>query len=425
MYDTISCMKNVSLFIISLVILLLLNFSAIASVPLSNNNQIQSIKPETRIVKSAPKSTVTQTAAQPIDLSKFTISKAGIIMPDVTQTNIACAQIPNGKIVVVWAKKTPENTHVGEAMFFTENMEFIKSVYYTFPSASYQIGKNVILGLENNTFLIAYSDINTQTAKYVILKDNGTPLFEPITFSDSVVDSVTLTPLPGNETVLLSYQKYSDISAQGEYQILDLTGNKIAGPIIFNAKGMGTGMQPIVSNGLLNYYFGCGFSRSKTIDLFGNVIRDDVTFWHKANKAYQPILLENGNSLVLCIDEHYKPMSFMLDPQGVRLSGPTQFLPDDLFELSAVKLNSGHIFLQYSSTGGVLKQQAYLTLLDENGNRIKEVKSIGDDFKTQNYMVAYTILNNQKALVVYAGVKRDEHGDISQKTTAYKIFNIE
>jgi len=418
-------MKNVSLIIILLVILMSLNVPVIAVLPASNNLQHKPVKMETEIVKAAPKSTIIQTAAQPLDLTKFSTSKAGIILPDTAQTNIACAQVPNGTIIVVWAKKTPDNKHVGEAMFFTENMDFLKSVYYTFPSDYYQIGKNVILGLENNTFLIAYSDINTHNAKYVIFKDNGTPLFEPITFSDSPVDSVTLTPLPGNETILLSYQKYSDISAKGEYQILDLTGNKIAGPITFNAKGMGTGMQPIVSNGLLNYYFGCGFSRSKTIDLFGNVIRDDTTFWHKANKAYQPILLENGNSLVLCIDEHYKPMSFMLDPQGVRLSGPTQFLPDDLFELSAVKLNSGHIFLQYSSTGGVLKQQAYLTLLDENGNRIKEVKSIGDDFKTQNYMVAYTILKNQKALVVYAGVKRDENGTISQKKTAYKIFNIE
>lgn len=372
-----------------------------------------------------PATNMHTTVAQPLDPTKFTFSKSGVIFSDVTQNNIACAQIPNGKILVVWAKKTPDNKHVGEAMFFTENMEFIKSVYYTFPSNNYQIGTNVVLGLENNTFLIAYSDINTHNAKYVIFKENGSPLFEPITFCDSVVDSITLTPLPGKKTVLLSYQKSSDISATGEYQILDLAGNKIWGPTIFNAKGMGTGMRPVVNNGLINYYFGCGFSRSKTIDLFGNVVRDDTTFWHKANKDYRPILLENGNSLVLCIDEHYQPISYLLDPQEVRISRPTPFLTDDLLELSAVKLNSGHVFLLYSSTGGALKQQSYISLLDENGNRIKEVKSIGDEFLVMNYMVAYTILKNKKALVVYSGVMRDENQNISQKTTAYKIFNIE
>jgi len=386
---------------------------------------MQSVKPETGVVKTVPKSTVPQTAAQPLDLTKFTTSKSGIILPNVAQTSIACGQIPNGKILVVWAQMTAQNKHVGEAVFFDENMGYIKSTYYTFPSTSYQIGKNVVLGLENNTFLIAYSDINTNNAKYVILKDNGTPLFEPITFCDARVDSITLTPLPGNETILLSYQKYSDISAKGDFQIINLAGNKIAGPITFNSKGMGTGMKPIVNDGLLNYYFGVGFSRSKTVDLFGNVIRDDTTFWHKANRAYQPILLENENSLVLTIDEHYKPMSFLLDPQGVPLSGPTQFLSDDIYELSAVKLNSGHIFVQYSSTGGVQKQQSYITLLDENGNRIKEVKSIGDEFRVYSDRVAYTILNNNKVLIVYGGVKRDDKGNISQKTTGYKVFNIE
>jgi len=406
-------MKKISLLAVLLLAFISISQAATVSLPLTKS------LPKAVLV---PKSTLPHTASQPLDLALFSLSKSGIIIPDNAQNNIACAQSPNGKILVVWAKKTLDNKHVGEAMFFTENMEFIKSVYYTFPSDYYQIGRNVVLGLSNNTFLIAYSDINTHNAKYVILQENGTPLFEPITFSDAVVDSVTLTPLPGNETVLLSYQKYSDISANGEYQILDLTGNKISGPITFNAKGLATGLKPIVSNGLLNYYFGCGFSRSKTIDLFGNVIRDDTTFWHKANKAYQPILLSNNNSLVLSIDEHYTPMSFMLDQQGTRLSGPTQFLPDALFDLSAVKLNSGHVFLLYSTTGGMLKQQSYFTLLDENGQPIKELKSIGDEFKVASDRVAYTILNNRKALIVYGGIIREPN---ESQVTGYKIFNIE
>ncbi|MFA5104511.1 MAG: hypothetical protein WC527_04980 [Candidatus Margulisiibacteriota bacterium] len=418
-------MKSINLFIVSLIVLLLLKLSAVASIPTPKIILNTPIKANTLRTVPVQKSNLTQTAAQPLDSTLFSTSKAGTILPDEAQTNIACGQIPNGTILVAWAKKTPENKHVGEAMFFTENMEFMKSVYFTFPSDSYQIGKIVVLGLENNSFLIAYSDINTHNGKYIILKDNGTPLFEPVTFSDSVVDSVTLTLLPGNETILLSYQKYSDISAKGEYQVLGLTGNKISGPITFNSKGMGTGMVPVVNNGLLDYYFGCGFSRSKTIDLFGNVIRDDVTFWHKANRAYQPILLENGNSLVLCIDDNYKPVSYLLDPQGVRLSGPTQFLTDDLFEISAVKLNSGHIFVEYTSTGGFKQRSSYITLLDENGNRIKEVKSIGDEFKVGSDKVAYTILNNKKALVVYSGMLWNENGNLSQKTTGYKIFTIE
>jgi hypothetical protein len=418
-------MKNTVAVFVLLMFILSSDPSAAATPSAANITARKPIKTISGTTNQIQGSTIPQTSAHPLDLTKFSISKAGVLLPNAAQTKLACGQTPNGTILVTWATMTTDNKHVGEAMFYNDKMEFLRSVYFTFPATTYVVGKTVVLGLTNNTFLIAYNDIKDNTAKYVILKDNGTPLFEPIIFSAANVDSTTLTPLPGNTQVLLSYQKYSDISAQGEYQILDLAGKKVLGPIVFNAKGMGTGMEPIVSEGLITYYFGCGFSRSKTIDMFGNIVRDDTTFYHEANRAYQPVLLANGNSLVLTIDQHYMPMSFLLDTAGNKLSGPTQFLGGAISLLSAFKLNSGHIFVQFNTFTSYLKRHAFFSLLDENGNRIKEEKNIGNEYSISEDMIASTILNDHKALVVYGGIMRDDKEKITDKTTSYMIVNIE
>jgi hypothetical protein len=366
-------------------------------------------------------------STQPLDPTKFSISKTGIIIPDYALHKIACAQAPNGKIIIIGERKTIDEKYVGEAIFLDNNFGFIKSTYYTFPTSSYQIGgQNSVLALDNNTFLIAYNDTYNGKAKYVLLNSNGNPMFEPKVFCESIVDSLKLTPLPGKKTLLLSYQKYSDISAQAEYQILDLNGDKTLGPIVFNTKGMGFGFDPIIKDGLITFYFGCGMSRSKTIDLFGNVVRDDTTFWHKPNKTYSAVPLLDGNTLVLCVDENYKPMGYFLNPQGERIGSSSQIINQDFFNVRASRLASGKTFLFLDGTGSYTQRRTFFTVMDGNGMIVKEIKPTDDTYFIKDDCIGYGILNSGKALIVYSNVIKTDNGfTIKEQFTGYKVVNLD
>ena len=377
-------------------------------------------------IKTNPATELGNVQAQQLDPNKFSISKAGIIDSAFAFTRIACTQFPNGKILTAWEKFTPDNKCVGEAVIFSEDMQYLSSVYYTNPADSYLIDENIALALDNNTAIIAYVDKIAHNAKYVVIDSNGAILKGPIVFCDSYADSISLTFLPGRKTVLLSYQKLLDITGRGEFQILNEAGERVLGPVIINTKGYTTDIGAAIVDGTIWFDFTCGYAKSKIFDLFGNLVRDDVQFGVKKVGPNQPFVMENGNILLVHVNNSSQGMSLILGQDGSMITNPFPFTSDSLINLSASKLSSGNIFVLYTyvpSPGSDYNSR--FTLLDKNGNRIKDLTGVSEDLNVWSDMVSYTILKNGKALIIYGGTQKNASHILIKQLTSYKIINVQ
>jgi len=376
-----------------------LNYTA----PATNNKTI-----------SIPNSVITQ----PIDLNKFSVSKMGTINPTFAYTSITAAQMPNGKILAAWETFTANKSCVGEAVIFSSEMQPLASVYYTNPAGSYLIGENVAFAIDNNTVLIAYADKIEHCGKYVIVNDSGKIIKGPVVFNDSDITTITLSYLPGRKTILLAYQKLYGVTGRGEYQVLNASGDKIWGPIIFNNKGYTTSIGAAMINGLVFLSYNCAYAKNKILDVFGNVIRDEIQFLVKSLGHNQPLAMENGNILLVYQSDSQQGVVSVIGPQGTVVAGPTQFTPDSVANLAASRLNDGNIFVLYTRNEND-RQKTLFTLLDADGNRIKELKLVHDQADVWDGMAAHVPLQNGKVLIIYGGVLKNNTGTVTQQFTNY------
>lgn len=364
-----------------------------------------------------------KTVLEPLDPQKFSVSKSGVIHSTFAYEHVTCTQMPNGKILAAWQKFTDNNSSVGEAVIFSSDMQYITSVYYTEQAKdTYIIGENVAFALDNNTVLIAYTDARDNKGKYVLLNDSGNVVKGPVIFNNSNTNSITITYLPGRKTILLAYQKLYGVTGRGEYQVLNEAGNKLWGPVIFNNKGYTTSIGAAVSDGLIFLTYNCAYGKNKVYDLFGNMVRDEVKFMVKPLGFNQPLTMDNGNILLVYQNDVAQGMTSILSPQGTVVSGPAPFTPDSITGLSSSRLNDGNIFVLYTRSEGS-DQRAVLTALDQNGNRVKELKLVSDEYSIWHGSVAHTVLLNGKVLIIYGSTEKNQYGNLTKQFTNYMVIS--
>ncbi|MCX5725920.1 MAG: hypothetical protein NT030_01840 [Candidatus Saganbacteria bacterium] len=329
------------------------------------------VKPKTYDI-GLPKATI-KAITEPLDPQKFYVSRSGTLNPSYANENFSCAQMPNGKILAAWETLTSQNKCVGEAVIYSPEMQPLTSVYYTGLKNDFFIEENATIALENNTVLIAYADSKEQKGKYVIINENGRVVKGPVVFNDSRTNFISLTYLSGKKTILLSYQKLFGVTGRGEYVVINEAGDKIWGPVVFNNKGYTPSIGAAITDGLIFLSYNCGFGKTKLLDAFGNVVRDEVQFLVKPLGINQPLTLDNGNIMLLYLNNVAQGSCSILNREGGVLQGPTLFTPDSLSGIHASKLMNGNIFVLYTRNEGDT-QKAFCTVLDQNGNRIKELK---------------------------------------------------
>jgi hypothetical protein len=416
LYDIITAMKNyMSLFYVFLAIALIsvVNAQTVSpGFPSAVKRQIE-IAPTIRPMAS-------DVATQTPDPSKFRISKAGVIDPASARTKIASVQFSGGRILMAWEKYFPDNGYVGEAAIYGEDMSPITAVYYTNETNKSKIGGNAVIALTADTALIAYGDTIDKKGKYVVVNDKGIITKGPVVFCDDLAYFISLTHLPGNKTVLLSYQKKWSNSGRGEFQVINQSGNVIIGPVVFNDTGYTSYIGAAVVDGLIWLNYTSGFSRSKLFDLYGNTVRDAVRYGAKQVGVNKPFITESGKVLLPHIDSESRGMVLELNRDGSIAKAPFSFASNHLTNLSASRLASGNIFVVYSYNAAPVYDSKF-TLLDKNGNRIKELADVCGEYEVRGS--GHTELKNGKVLLVYGGFKKDPDSQVSKSTTRYKIID--
>jgi hypothetical protein len=370
-------------------------------------------------IRQPPK--IAKTVLEKADPQKIVFTKSGILNPAYAQENIACVQMPNGKILAAWETLTPQNTGVGEAVIYSPALQPLASIHFTNPKNYFFIDEIKLIALENNTVLIAYADSRELKGKFVIVNDTGRVVKGPVVFNDSGTSFISLDYLPGKRTIVLAYQKSFSNTGRGEYSIIGENGEIIRGPIVFNNRGITQAVGTAVTNGLIFLSYHCSFTNTKVMDPFGTVVRDEVQYLVKRLVKTQPLAMNDGNILFIYLNDVSQGLCSILNPRGVLLKGPTTITGETLSGLQASRLKNGNVFISYTRFEGET-QKAFCTVLDPNGTRIKELKPISDEYSIWDPNIGATVLSDGRVLIIYGGTQKTG-GSLSKQLTGYVIVN--
>ncbi|MFC1636727.1 hypothetical protein ACFL5Z_18010 [Planctomycetota bacterium] len=350
--------------------------------------------------RAVPKVGRDRRTAKIVTPPEIAVIKNEVLVRQTCPGHIVATMLDDGKVFVGWRIRNQADQIVGEGTFYTERLQKSPTVYYTQGSTQNQRAK----AFSDGRVLIATG------AGFVVVDEAGKIIKGQTRFDDEEITNVSVTPLSGGKTMLIAYQRVVGPRGDGRYVIVNRSGTIIHGPKIFNNKGKTNYIRAAtLSNGLIHLAYNCSGSKTKVIDVFNNTIVGEHTFHFKLIFGIESVVLDNDNILLAYIDQDLKGQCKVIQPSGLKVSGPHRLYNEELHKIRLAKRQDGNICVVFTTK----KRQGRCAIVDTNGKVIKGPVPIYDGYKIDLHSFDCVHLRDNMVMIPLAADKigSDEYTD--------------